>query len=98
LRDHLLLDGGGNRTEQCFAVSEVAVCGIRRNPNPARRFPNGERVWTPGLGERETGVNQCRAQVSMVVTGQPLTLLGSEVYGVNITNVDGVNMATEDLG
>jgi hypothetical protein len=74
---------------------------MRRNPNSPGRFPNGERVWSAGSGEFEAGVDQCRAQIPMVVTGlhiaQRLTLLGPEVYGVNITNVDGVNIATEDL-
>ena len=96
-----MLDGRCNPPEQCFAVGEVTVCGIRRNPDSPSRFPNGERVWPAGPGEFEAGVDQCRAQIPMVVTGlhiaQPLTLLWVEVYGVNISNVDGVNIATEDL-
>jgi hypothetical protein len=50
----------------------------------------------------KAGIDQCRAQIAVVVTAlrlsQPLTLLGVEVYGVNITNVDAVNIVTEDFG
>jgi hypothetical protein len=94
------LDSRRNRAEQCFAVGEVAVRRVRRNSSSPSRFPDGQRFWPTGPGELKAGVDQCRAQISVVVTGlrvsQTLTLLRVEVYGVNIINVDDVNIVTED--
>ncbi|BBZ11820.1 hypothetical protein MBRA_20150 [Mycobacterium branderi] len=73
----------------------MTICRIGRNPDAPRRFPDSERVRPTRAGQLEAGVNQCRAQITVVVT-QLLTLLGPEVYGVNITNVDGVNMTNSD--
>jgi hypothetical protein len=100
-RRHPGLDGRRNRAEQRFAVGEVPIRRVRRNSNSPSRFPDGQRFRPTGPGELKAGVDQCRAQISVVVTGlrvnQPLTLLWAEVYGVNITNVDRVNIATEDF-
>jgi len=88
-RRHPGLDSRRNRPQQCFPVGEMTVRGIRRNPNAPSRFPDGERVGPTSPGELKARVDQCRAQIAVVVTGlcvsQPLTLLGAEVYGVNIT-------------
>ena len=84
-----MLDRGRNGIQQCLAVGEVAVCRVRRNTNAPSRFSNSQRIRSTSSSELKARVDQRRAQIAVVVSGlrvrQPLTLLGTEVYGVNIT-------------